>query len=107
MSNHCTHQSQMQVVTPSANGCEDCLKTGDQWLHLRLCLECGHVGCCDSSKNKHATKHFHSTGHPIIKSFEPGEDWGWCYVDEIDFDPDSDPVFRAEVHKLPRRNYRQ
>ena len=56
---------------------------GDSWVHLRLCLSCGHVGCCDSSKNKHATKHFHRTKHPIIQSFEPGEDWRWCYVDEI------------------------
>ena len=60
-----------------------CLKLGDRWAHLRLCMTCGHVGCCDSSKNKHATKHFHSTGHPIIKSLEPGEDWRWCYVDEV------------------------
>lgn len=107
MSTQCTHQDQMQVVTPSGNGCEDCLRTGDHWVHLRLCLECGHVGCCDSSKNKHATQHFHASGHPIIKSFEPGEEWGWCYVDEVDFDPASDPVFRAELQKLPRRNYRQ
>ena len=64
-------------------GCEECLKTGDEWVHLRLCLECGHVGCCDNSKNKHATKHFHATEHPVIKSFEPGESWKWCYVDEV------------------------
>ena len=70
-----------EEVKPSADGCEDCLKTGDVWVHLRLCLICGHVGCCDSSKNKHATKHFHSTNHPIIQSFEPNEAWKWCYVD--------------------------
>ncbi len=67
-------------------GCEDCLKTGDSWVHLRLCLECGHVGCCDNSKNKHATKHFLQTGHPVIKSFEPGEDWEYCYVDDLFFE---------------------
>jgi uncharacterized UBP type Zn finger protein len=66
----------------SADGCEDCLKIGDSWVHLRLCLICGYVGCCDSSKNKHATKHFHSTKHPIVQSFEPEEHWKWCYVDE-------------------------
>jgi uncharacterized UBP type Zn finger protein len=81
----CQHVSQIHPVTPSAQGCEECLKTGDEWVRLRLCLICGHVGCCDSSKNKHATKHFHATGHPVIKSFEPDEDWGWCYVDEIMF----------------------
>lgn len=79
--NPCQHVSDIGPVTPSADGCEDCLKTGDPWVHLRLCMTCGHVGCCDSSKNKHATKHHHATGHPIIKSFEPGEDWLWCYVD--------------------------
>jgi hypothetical protein len=86
-SNECTHLDQLHDVTPSARGCEDCLKIGDTWVHLRLCRTCGHVGCCDSSKNKHATKHFHASGHPIIKSFERGEDWGWCYVDEIFFEP--------------------
>jgi uncharacterized UBP type Zn finger protein len=66
------------------NGCEECLKMGDTWVHLRECLTCGHVGCCDSSKNKHATKHFGHTKHPVIKSLEPGERWMWCYVDEAD-----------------------
>lgn len=70
---------------PSANGCEDCLKTGDSWVHLRVCLACGHVGCCDSSPNKHATAHWHATQHPLIRSFEPGEDWWWCYPDEFAF----------------------
>ncbi len=79
----CKHIKLIQKhVKPSADGCEDCLKIGDSWVHLRLCLICGHVGCCDSSKNKHATKHFHSTEHPIIQSFEPDEHWKWCYVDE-------------------------
>lgn len=82
----CSHLAQMKEVTPSADGCEDCLKTGDKWVYLRICKICGYVGCCNNSKNKHATKHFHSTGHPIIQSFEPGEDWGYCYVDDIVFE---------------------
>jgi CPA2 family monovalent cation:H+ antiporter-2 len=79
----CGHVAQTHPVLPSANGCEECLKMGDSWVHLRICMTCGHVGCCDSSKNKHATKHFHQTTHPIVKSLEPGEDWGWCYTDEV------------------------
>jgi uncharacterized UBP type Zn finger protein len=69
-------------VKPSAKGCEDCLRTGDAWVHLRLCITCGHVGCCDNSPNRHATKHFDGAKHPVIRSFEPGEDWGYCYPDE-------------------------
>jgi hypothetical protein len=87
MAKQCTHLNQIREVTPSANGCEECLKTGDSWVHLRLCLTCGHVGCCDSSKNKHATKHFHATNHPIIQSFQPGEDWVWCYIDQVMLEP--------------------
>lgn len=83
METTCTHIDQIQNVTPSAEGCEDCLKTGGSWIHLRECLTCGHVGCCDASKNTHATKHFQATAHPIVQSFEPGEDWRWCYVDEV------------------------
>ncbi len=79
----CTHLKQIHKVTPKAQGCEECLKSGDEWVHLRLCMTCGHVGCCDSSKNKHATKHFRVTTHPIVRSLEPGEDWMWCYVDEV------------------------
>jgi len=79
----CSHLDRVHPVTPSAKGCEDCLRLGDDWVHLRICMTCGHVGCCDDSKNKHATKHYHDTGHPIIKSLEPGEDWAWCYPDEI------------------------
>lgn len=71
-----------EPVTPSSRGCEECLKSGGRWVQLRLCLTCGHVGCCDSSPDRHATKHFHTTQHPVIKSFEPREDWAWCYVDE-------------------------
>lgn len=80
----CTHLNQIRPVKPHTQGCEECPKTGDTWVHLRLCLECGHVGCCDFSKNHHATKHFHRTKHPIMKSLEPGEDWGWCYIDQIE-----------------------
>ena len=86
MAAHCTHIASIAAVTPSALGCEECLKSGSPWVHLRLCRECGHVGCCDSSKNKHATKHFLSSKHPIMKSFERGEDWGWCYIDEVELD---------------------
>jgi hypothetical protein len=82
----CVHLSEMRIVTPSADGCEDCLRIGATWVHLRLCEICGHVGCCDNSPNKHATKHFHSTAHPIIRSYEPGEEWGWCYIDEMFFE---------------------
>jgi len=81
----CTHLDHVKVthLPASTKGCEECLATGGEWLHLRLCLECGHVGCCDDSPNKHATAHFHATGHPIIRSIEPGETWSWCYVDEL------------------------
>ena len=78
----CGHLGQIRPVRPSAVGCEECLALGDTWLHLRLCLTCGHVGCCDSSRNRHATAHHHATTHPIVRSLEPGESWGWCYVDE-------------------------
>jgi uncharacterized UBP type Zn finger protein len=83
----CTHLGQIRRVMPTAKGCEECLKIGDTWVHLRLCLTCGHVGCCDQSKNKHASKHFHSTRHPVVRSFEPGEDWGWCYADKMYIEP--------------------
>jgi len=78
----CTHLEQIGNVSPCTEGCEECIKGHYQWVHLRMCQICGHVGCCDSSKYKHATGHFHETGHPIIKSIEPGESWSWCYVDE-------------------------
>ena len=81
--NACIHiQEANQNIKGNTKGCEECEKIGDQWVHLRLCLTCGHVGCCDSSKNKHATKHFHHSHHPVIKSHEPGENWQWCFVDE-------------------------
>lgn len=78
-----SHLDRITDVTPNTAGCEECLRLGDRWVPLRLCLSCGHVGCCDSSKNKHATKHYHATQHPPMRSNEPGEDWRWCYVDEV------------------------
>jgi uncharacterized UBP type Zn finger protein len=83
----CSHVDEIRPVKPSSEGCEDCLRTGGHWLHLRLCMTCGKVGCCDNSPNRHATKHFHQSKHPIIRSFEPGEAWAWCYVDEEMLDP--------------------
>ncbi len=82
----CKHVKEIQDVKPSAKGCEECLKTGGRWVHLRMCLICGHVGCCDSSPGTHATRHFHATKHPVMRSIEPGETWGWCYVDEVGFE---------------------
>jgi len=83
MAKECTHLDQIMEVAPGSDGCEECIKTGDSWVHLRLCLTCGHVGCCDASRNKHATKHYMNTSHPIIRSFEPGESWLWCYPDQL------------------------
>jgi uncharacterized UBP type Zn finger protein len=82
--NICTHiQEVNQNIQGNTKGCEECEKIGSDWVHLRLCLTCGHVGCCDSSPNKHATKHFHKVHHPVIKSYESGENWEWCFVDNI------------------------
>ena len=86
MARTCKHLREVKDVSPTADGCEECLKIGATWVHLRLCLSCGHVGCCDSSQHKHATKHFHATNHPVMQSFEPGEDWKLCYVDNIELD---------------------
>jgi len=86
MEDACGHVAGVQDVVPSALGCEECLKSGSEWLHLRLCRTCGHVGCCDQSPNRHATAHFHATKHPIIEGYDPPEGWGWCYVDEVFFD---------------------
>ncbi len=83
MTKKCTHQNQIKNVKPSADGCEDCQKTGDTWVNLRMCLICGHVGCCNDSKNKHATKHYLATQHPLMKSVTPGEDFTWCFIDEV------------------------
>ena len=78
----CAHRDQVADVEPRTQGCEECLATGDRWVHLRLCLTCGHVGCCDSSPNRHARRHAAANGHPIVSSLEPGEDWRWCFVHE-------------------------
>ena len=86
MSDECIHTGTIREVTPSALGCEECLKIGSPWVHLRLCRTCGHVGCCDDSPNRHATKHFHQTRHPIIEGYDPSEGWGWCYIDEVMLD---------------------
>ncbi len=87
MADGCTHLDQILVEVPdSVPGCEDCLAIGGRWVHLRLCMTCGHVGCCDSSPNRHASKHAAADQHPIVRSVEPGERWYWCYVDEIAFE---------------------
>jgi len=86
MADTCTHITEVEPVSPSAEGCEDCLRSGGRWVHLRMCQSCGHVGCCDNSPNRHATAHYAETHHPLIRSFEPGEDWWWCYVDELAFE---------------------
>jgi hypothetical protein len=82
----CKHTSTIREVVPSARGCEECLKIGSMWVHLRLCRACGHVGCCDDSQHRHATAHFHASGHPIIEGYDPPEGWGWCYIDEMEVD---------------------
>lgn len=94
MNTPCEHLTLAQEVAPSGNGCEDCLRTGGSWVHLRICMSCGHVGCCDSSPNKHATVHWNDNAeHPIVRSFEPGEDWWWCYADAMVFRvPGADPA---------------
>ena len=105
-SGECTHlqdasKPRARAIRPSSHGCQECLEQGGYWVHLRLCLSCGHVGCCDSSPSRHATRHFHATRHPVIKSFEPGEDWAWCYEDERQVD--RIPSFPEES---PRHHYR-
>jgi uncharacterized UBP type Zn finger protein len=83
----CTHLDRIerQELPAEVAGCEECLASGDRWVHLRMCQTCGHIGCCDSSPNRHATAHYSETGHPIVRSAEPGEDWSWCYADEVMF----------------------
>ena len=87
MTGWCTHLASIELIElpESIAGCEDCLATRGTWVHLRMCQSCGHIGCCDSSPNRHASKHAAASGHPIIRSAEPGEDWSWCYVDEVAF----------------------
>jgi Zn-finger in ubiquitin-hydrolases and other protein len=83
MPRECTHTGEIREVVPSADGCEDCLRIGDDWVHLRLCLTCGHVGCCDSSRNRHAATHAAGEEHPVVQAYQPGESWRWCYVDRV------------------------
>ena len=92
MAKGCNHIAGIRDVTPSALGCEECLKSGSVWLHLRICRSCGHVGCCEDSAHAHALAHFKSTGHPMIASLERDETWGWCYVDRRYFDPMPGPL---------------
>ena len=90
----CTHVDQVdqvRQVTPGTDGCQECLEQGERWVHLRLCLSCGHVGCCDSSKNRHATRHFRATDHPIVAPAEPREDWAWCFTDQLILQFDQGP----------------
>jgi len=93
MNSGCSHFDRVGDVAPSSDGCEDCLHIGGHWVHLRMCTSCGHVGCCDDSPSRHATGHFRSTTHPIIQSFEPGEDWWYCYLDDLSFVVDGAPSF--------------
>jgi hypothetical protein len=93
----CEHAAKVQPVPPrTPTGCEECLAAGTSWVHLRLCLTCGHVGCCDSSPGRHATRHAHATSHPVIASYEPGERWAWCYTDQVgvDLPPQAVPYLR-------------
>lgn len=92
MADQCTHLDQIADVEPSGDGCAECVAAGRRdWVHLRLCQTCGHVGCCDSSPGKHATAHFHESGHAVMRSFEPGEDWYYCFVDELVFELEDAP----------------
>ena len=86
MNETCTHLDQVHDVAPDTEGCEECLASGGRWVHLRVCMSCGHIGCCDSSPGRHATGHHRATTHPVVRSFEPGEDWWWCYADELAFE---------------------
>jgi hypothetical protein len=99
----CTHLDQIREVTPSSEGCEDCLaKFRHDWTHLRMCQTCGHVGCCDNSPGRHASRHYRKEGHPIVRSYEPGEEWFWCYADDLGFDLEDAPP--APSHPPSRRH---
>jgi hypothetical protein len=99
MSRPCGHRPTIATVTPSARGCQECLVSGSPWVHLRICRSCGHVGCCDDSPNRHATRHFQATQHPIIEGYDPPEGWGWCYVDKTMVElPDQTP----QLGPIPR-----
>lgn len=96
MTTACRHLGQVRNVSPrTPAGCEECLKKGMTWVHLRLCQTCGHVGCCNDSVGKHATKHWHSSKHPLVRSLEPGEDWSWCYADDMVIEPAVRPPAKA------------
>ena len=99
MADECAHTTEIRTVTPSAAGCEECLKNHTRWVHLRLCRTCGHVGCCDSSPNRHARKHWNATQHPIIEGYDPPEGWGWCFVDDCEVALDAPTPQRG---KIPR-----
>jgi len=92
----CEHAVNREPVAPRSEGCEDCLKIGSGWVHLRWCLSCGHVGCCDSSPHRHASQHYRQVGHPVVASYEPGERWAWCYADELELpvSPQARPYLR-------------
>ena len=101
MADTCAHLDLILDVEPSGTGCVECVAAGQHdWLHLRVCRTCGHVGCCDQSPNRHATKHFHATGHPIIEAYDPPEGWGWCYVDKLMFDLSDRPT--PQLGPIPR-----
>lgn len=88
----CTHLDTVEDVTPSGDGCQECLQTGGIWVHLRICMRCGHIGCCDNSRGRHATGHWKAhSSHPVIRSYEPGEDWWWCYADDLFFEVEGAP----------------
>ncbi|WP_344239978.1 UBP-type zinc finger domain-containing protein [Actinocorallia libanotica] len=94
MGDQCGHLDQVDVgAEPSGEGCVECLRKGGRWVHLRMCRSCGHVGCCDSSPGRHATGHYREAGHPVVSSFEPGEDWWWCYADELTFGVEGAPDY--------------
>ena len=96
----CPHVQTINKVMPSARGCEECLKTGSWWVHLRICRACGHVGCCDQSPNRHATAHFHASRHPVVEGYDPPEWRGWCDVDELFLDLGSDTT--AQMREILR-----
>jgi uncharacterized UBP type Zn finger protein len=95
--NYCPHFADYRDIEIARAGCEDCLRTGGGWVHLRACLACGHVGCCDQSPGRHARAHFHATDHPVVRSAESREAWTWCYIDRIMYDPDETDMEGADL----------
>lgn len=99
----CTHLSRIRPVQPATAGCQECMELGMGWVELRLCLQCGHVGCCNGSQGQHALRHFEETGHPIIRSYQSGRDWSWCHVDRTYVEPESiDQAIEAAVRYASR-----